>query len=752
MDQHNPPSPDNSNHVSSSVQGSSRALMGLHLRFPRTIRSILLLTLLTALMPIMVLQAVIYHDRIEQRRAGVNNSNLEVARATAGSFHRYVQDLLGEEEAISASILASHDPSPPRIQRLLDNAAIQYSSVQEFAWIDRGGNVTLSTGPKMVGLEVGDTPYFSEIRRGAEWSVSDLYLLAQDEVPVFTVARAVSYERGEMSGVVAAVVSTALLERMQFQVDRAEGAAVAIFDRNGLLVYRKPEAALGWEERKLAPAQPLARQALAGQEATGTVDSTIGSGERMVAVTPIDSIGWAAGASRMSEEAMGPLYSSMARDAGLFLAIVLVSLAFAMIPAQAISVPVRKLRRQAAEFGAGQIDERAEVTGPIELEELAEAFNRMAQEVGTRQKQLAVLARETRLQASELETTITAMTDGLLVYDLVGRISRMNPAAREMLGFSGEDLCLPPEQRATLVNLETADGLPLPPGEWPGLRALQGETVRGVVMLAQRPGRRLFWLSSSAAPLRTPEGSIFGSVALFTDITSEYELQQQREQYLHLIAHDLRSPLAAAFGYASMLKRRLQQSPDGKDSGDAEKIMVNLQRMNSMIQDLINSARLESGQLTLEKSTVDLREFISDLLTRLSGVLEISRVKLYLPDALPQLHADPDRLERILTNLLSNAIKYSGSESEVDLAVSAGVENTTISIADRGVGMENEDLPHIFERFYKPAGGRRAGGLGLGLYITKMLVEAHGGRIWVESEKGKGSTFKFTLPVATAER
>jgi signal transduction histidine kinase len=152
--------------------------------------------------------------------------------------------------------------------------------------------------------------------------------------------------------------------------------------------------------------------------------------------------------------------------------------------------------------------------------------------------------------------------------------------------------------------------------------------------------------------------------------------------------------------------------------------------------------------LQLHKESIDLRAFLSDAMGRGGDVMDVARVKLDVPAELPSVLADPDRLERIVVNLLSNALKYSSRESEVLVRLAAKDGEVTTSIADHGIGIASDDLPRIFERFYRPSAGRRAGGLGLGLYTCRVLVEAHGGRIWAQSELGKGSTFFFALPVA----
>jgi len=141
-------------------------------------------------------------------------------------------------------------------------------------------------------------------------------------------------------------------------------------------------------------------------------------------------------------------------------------------------------------------------------------------------------------------------------------------------------------------------------------------------------------------------------------------------------------------------------------------------------------------------------QYFMDFLQRNADVLDTDRIQLDVPEELPLVSADYNRLERVFTNLLSNALKYSDTDTPVVVRALQVGEMVEIAITDQGKGIPPDDLPHLFERFYRAQGARKADGIGLGLYIAKALVEAHGGRIWVESEEGKGSTFSFTLPVA----
>jgi signal transduction histidine kinase len=220
------------------------------------------------------------------------------------------------------------------------------------------------------------------------------------------------------------------------------------------------------------------------------------------------------------------------------------------------------------------------------------------------------------------------------------------------------------------------------------------------------------------------------------------EITEQREDLLRAVSHDLRNPLQIVLLQGERLLRLAEGNP-GRRSGST--ILAAARRMERMLRDLSDAARSESGKLKLEKTVVELRPFVDDLLAGAEGVLDRPRVDNAVDGSAPRVLADPDRLDRIFVNLVGNALKYS-QERVVVSADAAGAE-VRISVSDRGQGISPEDLPHVFERYYR--GQRHEGeGLGLGLFIVRKLVEAHGGRIWAESRPGVGSTFTFTLPVA----
>jgi len=351
---------------------------------------------------------------------------------------------------------------------------------------------------------------------------------------------------------------------------------------------------------------------------------------------------------------------------------------------------------------------------------------------------------EVEQHAAELESTIAAIADGVVIYDAKGDIVRLNRTAERMIGYSSEDLSVPMPERKGWNRLERFDGTPMPLEETATWRALHGETTSGSLNIFVLPDGRRIHITTSGAPIRAADGRFIGAVITFTDVTPLHALQEQQRVLMHMVSHDLRTPLTIIMGHAELMADRVSEDlPLGKDVAT---IRRNARRLNAMIEDLTEMARLEGGQLKLQREPVPLTAYLPELLERLTGALAIDRIRLDVPEDLPPILADVNRLDRIMTNLLSNALKYSDPSTPIELRAHRDDGKVTIAVTDHGQGILPDDLPHLFERFYRAKSTRKAEGIGLGLYITRLLVEALGGHIRAESEPGKGSTFTVTLP------
>lgn len=242
-------------------------------------------------------------------------------------------------------------------------------------------------------------------------------------------------------------------------------------------------------------------------------------------------------------------------------------------------------------------------------------------------------------------------------------------------------------------------------------------------------------------------GEIRWAGIILIDITELHQLEERERRLLNTVAHELRAPATIITGQLEYLLELLAPQATGEQAQTSiDALRRALLRMSRMIDDLTEVTHLETGEIPLQREAVRLADWLPRFLRQHRKVLATERMRLELADGLPPISVDPHRLDRILLNLLDNAQKYSPPDTPIHISVHRHNGEAVISVADQGQGIRMEEMPHIFDRFYRESQQRKGVGIGLGLYITKVLVEAHGGRIWAESEVGKGSTFYFTLP------
>ncbi len=348
-------------------------------------------------------------------------------------------------------------------------------------------------------------------------------------------------------------------------------------------------------------------------------------------------------------------------------------------------------------------------------------------------------------RAGELDAAVDAIADGLVIYGREGEIVRMNETATRLLGYAADEAAPDLSERFAALRVFTPEGRLLRLEDTPVMRALRGETVRSFHARVEYEGRSL-WVLASAAPVRGADRAIMGAVLTFSDETALHEMEQARDDLVGMISHDLRTPLNAVYSHAHLLRRHPDDA--GRVEARASAILKSCERMSEMIQDLVEATLLEAGRLRVAPEPVELAAVVPELLERFRGALEIDRVRLVAEPDVPRALADPQRLERVVVNLLTNALKYSPAQGEITVEVARDPEGVALVVTDRGIGIAPEDVPHVFERFFRARGARRPEGLGLGLYITRLLVQAHGGRIDVSSQLGQGSTFRVVLPAA----
>ncbi len=361
----------------------------------------------------------------------------------------------------------------------------------------------------------------------------------------------------------------------------------------------------------------------------------------------------------------------------------------------------------------------------------------------------ARLREETRTWRERLDVVFERMAEPVFVFDGEGHLALMNPAAEELL--VGRDVRIGDSlaDMARKAGLTDAQGRPAPPKNFAVARVLRGEQVENLEVDLPVPGSPTRHLLASGAPLMQ-DGRIQGVVVVWRDITYIRELERMRAEFLSMVSHELRTPLTSVLGYTQLLERQLERGAPPEDlASRLRTIAEQTKRVNKLVEDLLDTSRAEAGRLALKFQEVDLTRLIRSTVDEAVAAAPEHRFTVNVPPEAPHISIDPDRIEQVLRNLLSNAAKFSPPGTEITVGLRMDPERAVVSVADQGRGISREDLSTLFMPFHRirRAGTREIKGVGLGLFISRSIVEAHAGEMWVHSELGKGSTFYFSIPL-----
>jgi len=415
--------------------------------------------------------------------------------------------------------------------------------------------------------------------------------------------------------------------------------------------------------------------------------------------------------------------------------VILIPLAYFL--ARSLTHPILEVAHKAIQLVSRTFDREVQLNSKDELGNLSKAISEMGIQLRNKVEEISE-------EKDYLQTILKGMMEGVLVVDGRGRILTVNDALRNLLSLSWD----------------VADKMPL--------EVIRNAELEGAIREVIEDGReRAFELTFPSSGGRTfevnvvgirsfpeemgkEEEKIRGAITVFHDITRLKELEKIRQDFVANVSHELRTPLTTIKGYAeTLLEGALKEEVAFQF---VQIIKRHTDRLAKIVEDLLMLSKIESKEFQLKVEVISLQDLIDDVIDFVKEPAEKRKISVSrneIPSSLA-LKADRSYLEQVLTNLLDNAIKYTPEGGRVTIsAIEKDQREIQFSIEDNGIGIPREDIPRIFERFYRVDKGRSQdlGGTGLGLSIVKHLVQAHGGRVWVESQLGKGSTFYFTLPL-----
>ncbi|MBW3113369.1 MULTISPECIES: ATP-binding protein [Bacillaceae] len=407
------------------------------------------------------------------------------------------------------------------------------------------------------------------------------------------------------------------------------------------------------------------------------------------------------------------------------IAIILTTI-FAFFLSTRITAPLRKMREAAFEVAKGKFDTKVPILTKDEIGELATGFNQMG-------RQLKFHINALSQEKEQLSSILSSMADGVITFNRDGTILITNPPADRFLQHWYYEQSEESEEAIPTTVRELLQSVVVTEMEQTGELSLQGRSYVVIV-----------------SPLYN-NNTIRGAVAVVRDMTEERRLDKLRKDFIANVSHELRTPISMLQGYSEAIVDDIAGSEEEKKE-IARIIYDESLRMGRLVNDLLDLARMEAGHITLNKDVIAVMPFTERVTNKFIGLAKEKKVSIYFESDVEinkEIHMDPDRIEQVLTNLIDNALRHTPTGGEVTVSLTEKKGGYLFHVRDTGSGIPEEDLPFVFERFYKADKARTRGksGTGLGLAIAKNIIEAHKGHIQVQSKVDQGTAFTFFLPV-----
>lgn len=355
------------------------------------------------------------------------------------------------------------------------------------------------------------------------------------------------------------------------------------------------------------------------------------------------------------------------------------------------------------------------------------------------------IALEAERRANEMDAIFMAMADPLIVFDEKGIAVSANPVTLLTFGFDPVGMSV--VDITLKCNGRTFDNQPLNMDNLAVVQALKGKTVISRPQIINNSRNEDVAVLTSASPIISNK-TVIGAIITMHDVSERLRLERQKDDFIAIASHELKTPITTLKAFTQLMQRRSTELPTSDWQDYLTRMDNQLNKLSDLVRDLLDVSRIERGTIALKREKFNFDQLIKEIVTDMQRVSH--RHKLVLKGSLKKdIWGDKNRINQIITNLILNAIKYSPDANKVLIHILSNQHNAIVKIRDFGIGIGKEDQQKIFERFYraKGIGGERFPGLGLGLYISSEITKLHGGKMWVKSTLGKGSTFFFSLPL-----
>lgn len=408
--------------------------------------------------------------------------------------------------------------------------------------------------------------------------------------------------------------------------------------------------------------------------------------------------------------------------------------------------PINTLLEGSQNLSQGNLNKRVDIRSGDEFEDLGNSFNQMADKISKNFQELEKEKDIAISQNSKLNEILSSIVDGILAIDFNKNIILSNKAAEEITGYTQAELNGQPIDKLLHLFIDQE--------EIPSKTYCQ-INFNKPAKLVGKEGKQTKVNLMSAKIDGTVQTNL-SCILILHDLSKEEELEQMKLDFVSMASHELKTPLTSIVGYLSVFINENKGKLPKEEWDLINRALIAAQQLFTLVQNILNVNKIEREEMSVSPQALDYLPILSKTVEDLRNQAAQKSIILNsnIPEVIPKVLADPVRIGEVVTNLLANAINYTNPGGKVELSITISPTEVTTSVTDTGIGIPKEAVPHLFNKFFRVSNtSQQAGkGTGLGLYIAKSIIEKLNGKIWVESEVGKGSQFSFTLPVVAKSK
>ncbi len=711
--------------------------------------------LLASLLPISILAFYSINQTSKTTQAGALETNRLISKQASQQFDIFLSNVEKTVEAVVENIeLQNNDFT--KVNQVLNFYRQQYTVLnvpvfESFVLLDGKGNlVTVSPfESSFIGNDYSHQDYYLRVIKNKETYFSPQVTVSSITGKPTIHVGVPALVSGSVNSVLVAEVSLEGVSRFNNQTKVGKSGFSFIIDENGTVVAHPNEDFTLQQQNVSNIYSGLNRASFASQTAISwpPKNPTI-----LFSPTKLEKTSWIAVFKQDYSEIFRIPQEIRDQLVFLFVASFIIIVLFTFGLTRQIVRPLNKLKdAMGAIISQEEFNSRVKITTRDEIGDLANEFNFMSESLQKRTQEIQEARHVAEGQKNQINSILQTMVDCVLALDFQGRVFKVNPAALAMLGCKEEDI-IEKNLDEILVLSEKTEKITVK-DLLPKQEVSQASIVmqrKGVRVETKKGGEAVYVNLTSSAISEGRELGL-GAIITLSDVTREKELEEMKLDFVSMAAHELRTPLTSVRGYLSVLMDELRKKITPEQLSFLDKAFISSTQLAALVENLLSVARIERGALQIQTQPTDWEEIVEETYNNFLPQAKERQVELKLvkpTKKLPLVNVDKFRIGEVVSNLVGNALNYTPSGGRVELSTEITPTEVVTHVKDTGQGIPAAAIPKLFTKFFRVSGVLEQGskGTGLGLYISKAVVDMHKGRIWVESEVGKGSDFSFSVP------